>query len=86
MKLEICIDTWEALEAAITGGADRIELCAALSEGGLTPPYAFIEKAMSASVPCFVMIRPRGADFLYSSAEIEMMHRDIYFAKKGCFL
>ena len=82
MQLEICIDNYESLTTAVSNGADRIELCASLSEGGLTPPYAFIESAMQFSLPVFVMIRPRSCDFLYTSSEIEMMHRDIYIAKK----
>ncbi len=82
MKLEICVDNYESLITAVNNGADRIELCASLREGGLTPPYSFIEAALKVSVPVFVMIRPRGCDFLYTSAEIEMMHRDIHTAKK----
>jgi copper homeostasis protein len=82
LQLEICIDNYESLNTAIRYGADRIELCASLREGGLTPPYSFIEAALQTSVPVFVMIRPRSCDFLYSSEEIEMMHRDIYNAKK----
>jgi len=81
MQLEICIDNYESLITAIKFGADRIELCASLREGGLTPPYAFIEAAIKSSLPVFVMIRPRSCDFLYTSSEIEMMHRDIYNAK-----
>ena len=82
MKLEICVDNYESLITAVNNGADRIELCASLQEGGLTPPYSFIEAALTVGVPVFVMIRPRSCDFLYSEAEIEMMHRDIYVAKK----
>ena len=82
MQLEICIDNFESLSTAIKYGADRIELCASLREGGLTPPYSFIEAALKTSLPVFVMIRPRSCDFLYTSEEIEMMHRDIYHAKK----
>ena len=82
MQLEICVDNYESLTTAVTNGADRIELCASLREGGLTPPHAFIEAAMQIRVPVFVMIRPRSCDFLYTSKEIEIMHRDIYHAKK----
>ena len=81
MKLEICVDNYESLITAAHIGADRIELCASLSEGGLTPPQSFIEAALGLSIPVFVMIRPRNCDFLYTSEEIEMMHRDIYIAK-----
>jgi copper homeostasis protein len=82
MKLEICVDNYESMITAIRNGADRIELCASLREGGLTPPASFIEAAMKVSIPVFVMIRPRSCDFLYTDAEIEMMHRDIHTAKK----
>jgi copper homeostasis protein len=82
MQLEICVDNIESLSSAIANGADRIELCASLREGGLTPPHAFIEVAMQFDLPVFVMIRPRSCDFLYTSGEIEMMHRDIFNAKK----
>ena len=82
MELEICIDNYESLTTAVRNGADRIELCTSLREGGLTPPYSFIEAALQVSVPVFVMIRPRSCDFLYTSQEIEMMHRDIHAAKK----
>ena len=81
MLLEICVDNYESLTAAVENGADRIELCSSLREGGLTPPYSFIKAAMHTSVPVFVMIRPRSCDFLYTSQEIEMMQRDIYTAK-----
>ena len=82
MQLEICVDNFESLTSAIKNGADRIELCASLPEGGLTPPYAFIEAALQFDLPVFVMIRPRSCDFLYTSDEIEMMNRDIFYAKK----
>jgi copper homeostasis protein len=83
MKLEICVDNFESLKTAVQHGADRIELCASLQEGGLTPSSAFIQAAMKVDIPVFVMIRPRSCDFLYTSQEIEMMHQDIHFAKKS---
>ncbi len=82
MLLEICVDNHESLLTALQNGADRIELCASLREGGLTPPVSFIEAALKLPIPTFVMIRPRGCDFLYTSDEIEMMHRDIYHARQ----
>jgi copper homeostasis protein len=75
--LEICVDTPDGLAAAITGGADRIELCAALSVGGITPSPAFIAAASRAPVPVFVMNRPRDGDFVYSAAEAEQMRADL---------
>lgn len=82
MILEICVDNLESFNTAVASGADRIELCSALSEGGLTPSYGFMEVALRSSVPTFMMVRPRGCDFLYSSDEIEMMLRDIYHIKQ----
>jgi copper homeostasis protein len=82
MKLEICVDNHESLVTAVQAGADRIELCASLREGGLTPPWSFIEATLHVGVPVFVMIRPRSCDFLYTSQEIEMMHRDIHMARQ----
>ena len=82
MKLEICVDNHESLITAVKNGADRIELCASLKEGGLTPPCSFIEESLKLKVPVFIMIRPRSCDFLYSGDEIEMMLRDIHSVKK----
>lgn len=66
-----------ALQAA-RAGADRIELCSAPSEGGLTPGISCIRMARKAlDIPIHVMIRPRGGDFLYSDMEFECMIEDI---------
>ena len=77
----------ESAEAAITAarcGAERIELCANLSEGGTTPSAGTIELAVArAGVPVFVMIRPRGGDFLYSAVELDVMERDIAAARSA---
>jgi copper homeostasis protein len=90
MKLEICVDNHESLVTAVENGADRIELCASLKEGGLTPPYSFIQAALRGPVSVFVMVRPRSCDFLYTGEEIDMMHEDIYVARNlgapGVFL
>jgi copper homeostasis protein len=82
MNLEICVDNYESFSTAIKNGADRIELCSSLREGGLTPSYAFMEAALKTSTPVFMMIRPRSCDFLYTDDEIEVMCRDIHAAKK----
>jgi copper homeostasis protein len=79
---EICIDSVEGAIAAGEAGADRVELCANLLEGGTTPSLGLMETAIArAKLPVQVMIRPRGGDFLYSDIEIEMMLRDIAAAK-----
>jgi copper homeostasis protein len=75
--LEVCVDTLEGARIAAENGADRIELCAALSEGGLTPSYGFMAAASKLSVPVFAMIRPRRGGFTYSDAEKALMLQDI---------
>ncbi|MDE5843672.1 MAG: copper homeostasis protein CutC [Muribaculaceae bacterium] len=76
INLEICTGDPDGILAAKEGGADRIELCSGLAEGGLTPSLATIEFA-TAQIPTNVLIRPRGGDFVYSPAEIAVMERDI---------
>ena len=76
-KLEVCVDTFAGLIAAVEGGADRIELCSSLSEGGLTPSAGLMKAAAQTGIPCHVMIRPRTGDFKYCRDEIEIMSHDI---------
>lgn len=79
---ELCAETIDACLAARQGGAARIELCSGLSEGGLTPSHALIRAAIAQSgLPVHVLIRPRGGDFLYSAAELEVMREDIAHGK-----
>jgi copper homeostasis protein len=86
MTLEICVDNIEAALLAQAAGADRIELCANLYEGGVTPSYTYINYAVqNLSIPVFPIIRPRGGDFLYSNAELEIMKTDIIKCSElGC--
>lgn len=80
--LEICVDNWQSAVNAETGGADRIELCSALSEDGLTPSIGFAKKCVEdLSIPIFPMIRPRKGDFNYSKEEIQIMIEDIHQLK-----
>ena len=82
LTLEICCDSIDSVLAAERGGAQRIELCSSLLEGGLTPSAGFIRTARAnTSIGLFVMIRPRGGDFCYSDAEITAMREDILMAK-----
>lgn len=79
---ELCAETIDACIAARDGGADRIELCSGLSEGGLTPSHGLVRAAIELSgLPVHALIRPRGGDFHYSEAEIAVMAEDIHHMK-----
>jgi copper homeostasis protein len=75
--LEVCVDSVASLAAAVAGGADRIELCAGLALGGLTPSVGFMAEAARCGLPVMAMIRPRAGDFVWSAAEVAMMEADI---------
>jgi copper homeostasis protein len=82
VDIEACVDTVHSARAAEGGGADRIELCDNLVEGGTTPSAGMIEECVARlGIPVFVIVRPRGGDFLYTSSEITVMLRDIAHAK-----
>lgn len=84
--LEIAANSLASALAAQEGGADRIELCAALELGGLTPSYAQVALARErVRIPIYVLIRPRTGDFVYCDSEYETMRRDIEIcATLGC--
>jgi copper homeostasis protein len=76
--LEVAANSLASALAAQEGGANRIELCAALELGGLTPSYAQIALTRErVRIPIYVLIRPRPGDFVYSDSESETMQRDI---------
>ena len=83
-KIEICANSVESCLAAMEGGADRVELCASMPEGGVSPSYGEIVVARRrlTSLRLHVMIRPRGGDFVYSKLELERMALDIDEAKE----
>ena len=77
--VEICANGVESCLAAQEGGADRVELCAGIPEGGTTPSYGEIKVArrVLTTTRLHVIIRPRGGDFLYTDLEVERMAEDI---------
>jgi copper homeostasis protein len=78
MTIEIVVYNIESALKAQEGGADRIELCDNPAEGGTTPSYGTIQLVrQNVSLDLYVMIRPRGGDFHYSSYEFHSMKRDI---------
>ena len=83
-QFEVCANSVESCLAAQAGGADRVELCAGIPEGGTTPSYGEISTArdMLTTTRLHVIIRPRGGDFLYSPIEVRTMLKDIEMARQ----
>lgn len=83
MTIEVCAYSLESCINAQAGGAKRIELCSGLGEGGTTPSAGLIELVREhVQIELYVMIRPRGGDFVYDIFEEEIMRKDIALAKK----
>jgi copper homeostasis protein len=83
MIKEACVETFEAALLAERRGADRIEICADLANGGVTPAPDLMQKTCSkVKIPVMVMIRPRAGNFVYTKKEIMQMKKDIDLAKK----
>lgn len=83
--LECCVDSVESAIAAQKGGADRLELCAALVIGGISPSLCLFEQVKNnCSLPIRVLLRPRFGDFYYTDYEFEMIKREVeLFGKAG---
>lgn len=81
--IEVCANSAQSCVEAEAGGATRVELCAAIPEGGTTPSYGEIKTAqeLTSVIAINVIIRPRGGDFLYTPAEVKSMMYDIEMAK-----
>lgn len=84
--IEIATSDFETTQSAVEGGANRIELCAALTEGGTTPSYGMIKKCREAfALPLFPIIRVRSGDFFYTGEEVEIMMNEVKLCKSlGC--
>jgi len=83
VTLEACVDSVESALSAQAGGADRVELCDNLLEGGTTPSAGLIALCCERlRIPVHVLVRPRGGDFVYSDVECDVMRRDIAVARQ----
>ena len=81
--VEAAVESLDDALAAVDGGADRLELCANLADGGTTPSEGLIADVVEqVDIPVFVMIRPRGGSFVYSTTELEEMRRSIDRARE----
>lgn len=79
--LEVCAGCIESVLAAKRGGAYRVELCSGLDEGGITPSLGFLRAALAVEgIKKHILIRPRGGDFLYTQAELDVIVEDIRIA------
>ena len=86
MIIEVCAESYEYALKAEKAGAERVELCKDLYLDGLTPNYESAKRTIdSLNIPVFILIRPRGGDFIYSIEEFELMKCDIVkFKNMGC--
>ncbi|SFT11895.1 copper homeostasis protein [Zhouia amylolytica] len=86
MIVEICANSFESARNAQEAGADRIELCAELGVGGTTPTYGLLKKIKEElTIEVSVLLRPRSGNFTYSSAEFDILKKDIELCKElGC--
>jgi copper homeostasis protein len=81
--IEIATSDFTTTQSAVEGGADRVELCANLAEGGTTPSFGTIKKCREAfDIALYPIIRPRGGDFLYTAEEFDIMLNDVLLCKQ----
>lgn len=81
--IEIATSDFSTTRSAVEGGADRIELCANLAEGGTTPSFGTLKRCREAfGLPIYPIIRPRGGDFLYTKDEFAIMMKDVELCKQ----
>lgn len=87
MQIEICTNSFSSAQIAASCGVDRIELCQALEQGGLSPSLAAIRQSVAlkeaTNIKVYVLIRPRAGDFCYSTEELEIMREDILFCQSS---
>lgn len=82
--LEVCVDSVASAVLAEAGGADRLELCADLVVGGVTPTLSLYERVREkVGIPVHVLLRPRFGDFLYSEEEFEVLRRQARAARQA---
>ena len=81
--LEVCVEDAAGLQAAVDGGADRVELCSALSVGGLTPSPGLMALAGKVDIPVYAMIRPRPGDFVFDAGDMDVMRVEIEAARSA---
>lgn len=81
IKVEVCVESPAGIDAALEGGADRIELCACLALGGLTPSLGLQRRAVASGLETRVLIRPRAGGFVYDRGELAVMADDIRAAR-----
>jgi copper homeostasis protein len=82
--LEACVEEAEGAAAVELAGADRVELCAGLAEGGTTPSLGCMEAARAAArLPIVALVRPRPGDFVYAPGELALMRRDVRAAREA---
>lgn len=82
--VEVCIDSVAGAWMAEAAGADRVELCADLVEGGITPSWGLVQQAREVLVATklYVLIRPRGGDFVYAADELQVSSRRLMYTCK----